>query len=57
MIYVVVMVAAGAVFKIWGKTRIANLILGVPALIIIFEFLLMMGVWLFLALAFIIFVK
>lgn len=45
------------IFKFWGKTRIASLILGVPAIITVVTFIIITAVWLFLALAFILFGK
>lgn len=45
------------VFKICGKTRIASLIVGAPALITIVSFLIVVAAWLFLALALILFGK
>lgn len=45
------------IFKLWHKTPIASLVLGVPALITIVTFLILVGVWLFLAVAFILFGK
>lgn len=45
------------ILKLWGKTRIASLVLGIPALITIITFIIIVIVWLFLALVFILFGK
>ncbi|MBK9256510.1 MAG: hypothetical protein IPM42_13565 [Saprospiraceae bacterium] len=57
MVTVGLIVGVAMILKIWGKTRIASLILGVPAVITTGTFLIIMAVWLFLALAFILFGK
>lgn len=50
-------VGIASIFKIWGKTRIASLVLGVPATITVVTTLIIVAVWLFLAMAFILFGK
>ena len=57
MLTVGAILGAAILFKIWGKTRIASLILGVPATITVVTTLIIVAVWLFLALAFILFGK
>lgn len=57
MITVGLILGCAIFFKIWGKTRIASLILGVPATITVVTTLIIIAVWLFLALAFILFGK
>ena len=57
MLIVGLIVGLAMIFKMWGKTRIASLIMGVPTVIKIGTFLIILAVWLFLALAFILFGK
>lgn len=57
MLTVGVILGAALIFKLWGKTRIASLVLGVPATITVVTALIIVGAWLFLAIALILFGK
>ena len=50
-------IAVALIFKIWGKTRIASLILGIPAIITVTITLLTILIWVFLAVVMIAFGK
>jgi hypothetical protein len=57
MLSVSLILGIAFILKLWGKTRIASLILGVPATITVVTTLIIVAVWLFLAIAFILFGK
>lgn len=50
-------IALAVLFKLWGKTKVASLILGVPAIITITFTLLTILIWVFLAVVMIAFGK
>jgi len=57
MLLIGCILGAAFILKLWGKTRIASLVIGIPALITIITFIIIVTVWLFLALVFILFGK
>lgn len=52
-----IIIAVALLCKLWGKTEIASLILGIPALITLIIALLTILVWVFLAIVMILFSK